>query len=308
MTCGICSGQTNLVPNPSFEDTVHCPGGLPYGISILNTTEWWRAAVSPDYYNACANSTYPSAGVPSNTYVGGFQNAYDGNAYAGFAIFGGTVLYSIREYIEVQLIQPLTIGTKYYVSGYISRADSVPCSSNNFGYRFSNIQYTYTSPLVADNFSHIYSNSIITDSINWTRIAGSFIADSAYSYLLVGNFFDNAHTNTIHCPSNPLAYYFVDAICVSTDSLYCLTTESINEEPLIDYSIYPNPFTDKLNFQTHNYEQLEIIIYDITSRKLLQQTFTNTTTLNTEQLAKGMYLYTVRNKNGIIKNGKVIKQ
>ena len=73
-------------------------------------------------------------------------------------------------------------------------------------------------------------------------------------------------------------------------------------------NIFPNPVTDKLIINIDNYEPTEIILYDLSSRKLLQQTFTNSTTLNTEQLAKGMYLYTVRNKNGIIKNGKVIKQ
>ena len=47
--------------------------------------------------------------------------------------------------------------------------------------------------------------------------------------------------------------------------------------------------------------------HDIASRKLLQQKFTNAVSLNTEQLAKGVYLYEVRNKNGVIKKGKVVK-
>jgi len=72
--------------------------------------------------------------------------------------------------------------------------------------------------------------------------------------------------------------------------------------------IFPNPFTNQLILTLSNNEQSTIILYDLSSRKLLQQTFTNTTNINTEQLAKGMYLYTVRNRNGIIKKGKVIKQ
>ena len=88
----------------------------------------------------------------------------------------------------------------------------------------------------------------------------------------------------------------------------CLTTgiNSINDN--VNLKVYPNPITDELNVLCTNNEVYEFILYDLSSRKLLQQTFTNTTTINTEQLAKGMYLYTVRNKNGIIKNGKVIKQ
>lgn len=72
--------------------------------------------------------------------------------------------------------------------------------------------------------------------------------------------------------------------------------------------IYPNPYIDKLNVKINTNEPTEIILYDIQSGKILEQTFTNTTAINTEQLAKGIYLYTVRNKNGIIKNGKVIKE
>ena len=70
----------------------------------------------------------------------------------------------------------------------------------------------------------------------------------------------------------------------------------------------PNPFDNILTFTTNENGQSVITLYDLSSRKLLQQTFTNSTTINTEQLAKGMYLYTLRNKNGIIKNGKVIKE
>ena len=38
-----------------------------------------------------------------------------------------------------------------------------------------------------------------------------------------------------------------------------------------------------------------------------QKEFINSISINTEQLAKGIYLYEVRNKNGVIKKGKVVK-
>ena len=78
------------------------------------------------------------------------------------------------------------------------------------------------------------------------------------------------------------------------------------EENII--TVLPNPITSELIINPGNNQPTEIILYDLSSRKLLQQTFTNTTKINTEQLAKGMYLYEIRNRNGIIKNGKVIKQ
>ncbi len=73
-------------------------------------------------------------------------------------------------------------------------------------------------------------------------------------------------------------------------------------------NVFPNPFSNQLTFTLSKNNQTTITLYDFLGRQILQQIFTNTTTINTEQFAKGMYLYEVRNRNGIIKNGKVIKE
>ena len=73
-------------------------------------------------------------------------------------------------------------------------------------------------------------------------------------------------------------------------------------------NIFPNPFTSELSFTVSTNEKSEINLYDILSKKLLQKKFTNSTTINTEQLANGVYIYEVRNKNGVVQNGKVVKQ
>jgi hypothetical protein len=81
-------------------------------------------------------------------------------------------------------------------------------------------------------------------------------------------------------------------------------------EPNISFNlinIYPNPVSDKLNINIKDNERSEITLTDIAARKLLQQKFTNSITINTEQLAKGIYIYELRNKNGVIKKGKVVK-
>ncbi len=73
-------------------------------------------------------------------------------------------------------------------------------------------------------------------------------------------------------------------------------------------SITPNPVTTELNVKTSNNELSEIILYDVALRKVMQRKFTNTTLLNTEKLAMGLYLYEVKNKDGTSANGKIIKQ
>ena len=54
-------------------------------------------------------------------------------------------------------------------------------------------------------------------------------------------------------------------------------------------------------------DKIEITLSDIAGREVFQEAFTSSHSINTEQLAKGTYLYELRSKNGIIKIGKVVK-
>lgn len=71
--------------------------------------------------------------------------------------------------------------------------------------------------------------------------------------------------------------------------------------------IFPNPFSNEIKVNGKITEPCEIIIYDLTSRKLLQNKFTGTSIINTSNLAKGSYIFEVRNKNTVLKKGKIIK-
>ena len=312
------SRAQNLVPNPSFEDTISCPNG--FG-QIDKSSGWMSFSESPDYYNACAVScsvmTGTCFGIPQSHY--GSQEAFDGNAYVGLATY--YELYQYREIIGTQLIHPLSRGIKYFVSCYISNAGGYTFfphhysdgSSNNFGFRFFMNSYSPFNPCPIDNFSHIHETSIITDSVNWTKISGSFIADSSYQYIAMGNFYDDQHTDTINIlDSDTLfingVYYFVDNICVSEDSLDCQLIDRVDNYKLnINVKVYPTPFNDKLTFENESDESLEIVIYDFLFRKILDQRFSHDVSLNTLLFEKGIYLYEVKNKMGIIKNGKVVK-
>ncbi len=72
--------------------------------------------------------------------------------------------------------------------------------------------------------------------------------------------------------------------------------------------IFPNPFSTQLTFVIVENEPITALLYNFLGQQVLQQTFTNSTTISTEQLANGIYLYELRNTNGILKTGKVIKQ
>lgn len=75
----------------------------------------------------------------------------------------------------------------------------------------------------------------------------------------------------------------------------------------ISIVLFPNPFTNEFTIQTNTSELSEIIIRDISSRNILRQKFTNSVSLNTDQLARGLYIYEVRSKDGSCMKGKITK-
>ena len=83
-----------------------------------------------------------------------------------------------------------------------------------------------------------------------------------------------------------------------------ITDPSLNVEAIV----YPNPFSTQLTFALSYNEPTTLVLYDYLGQQVLQKSITNSTTINTEQLADGIYFYELRNDKGAVKNGKVLKQ
>ncbi len=71
--------------------------------------------------------------------------------------------------------------------------------------------------------------------------------------------------------------------------------------------IFPNPFSNQLSFSLASNEFTTISLYNILGQQVLQQTFTNYITINTEQLTNGIYIYKLRNNKGLVTSGKIIR-
>lgn len=204
-----CFGQTNLVPNHSFEDTVYCPisTAQPDAVAV-----WYNpTSASPDYYNACSTT---GGGVPENDW--GFQYAQDGHAYIGIVTYANTPnIY--REYMQVKLIAPLEKDQSYCWSMWISLLDSGDFVSNNIGISLSNAQVTAfgSQTLLPISFSD-YVTEIQYDAINWVKIGGTIKAVGGEEYLTLGNFLDDANTSVIQILENstggPSSCYFIDNV------------------------------------------------------------------------------------------------
>ena len=157
---------------------------------------------------------------------------------------------------------------QYFVSFkivFVNNPTYYGVASNILGVKFSTIQYTTSSPPAINNFAHVYSTSIIIDTLNWTRIRGSFISDSTYQYINIGNFFDDAHTDSMHVTDSGNEYYYIDDICVSTDSNTCYSSsiEGIPEISLQELIAYPNPVDESIVLEQNNNETDEGKIYNV---------------------------------------------
>lgn len=239
-------GQVNLVPNPSFEEILNCPDA--FENSCKN---WLTFKGSPDHIHPCN----PSA-------VGGLGNIKQPNsgiAYSGLINYGITNPNSGREIMGVELLSPLIIGEKYYITFFTSLA-YVPqlynIATNNIGVLFTT-QYYYDPFMEVSNpnYSHLNESSIISNYESWIKISGTFIADSSYTHMMIGNFYDDINTDTLNLPSiGPRAYYCIDDVCVTSDSIYNenwigLTT-IIEEIDKFNINYYPNPASEKINLKS----------------------------------------------------------
>lgn len=276
--------QINLVPNPSFEDTVECPH---YASQIDKAVGWHTSAWTPDYFHDC-NWLNGNTSIPQN--YRGYQYAQDGHAYSGILTYSSG-WSNFSETMTCQLLSPLIIGQKYLFSFYVSEGDLFyRLSANKLGVLLSTVNYDTASPPPMNNYCQFYSDSIITDTLNWVLLKGSFIADSNYTYYTIGRFYDDAHTDTICSPPfYPYAYYYIDNISLIGD-----TTTSVFELKSTDKIMaFPNPCIDKLSIRITENVKSKIEIIDAFGNKLQVQKEGiehETLILNVSNLKKGIYL------------------
>ncbi|MBK7681750.1 MAG: T9SS type A sorting domain-containing protein [Bacteroidetes bacterium] len=171
--------------------------------------------------------------------------------------------------------------------------------SDKVGVKLSNTFYeSQINPLVPDNNANGYIDTIISDTTNWLPFQFSFIADSTYQYLYLGNFFDGANTDSIQAfntVNGQGAYYFIDALCLSTDSNYCETILSSIESKSEPFIIYPNPTSQFLFIKNLKYSML-IHIYDLIGREVFSiQLNKEDSSLDISSLPAGNYFIVADN-------------
>jgi gliding motility-associated-like protein len=220
--------QPNLVPNPSFEDTVRNSLNCIYPSNLEDCKDCFITYSprinTPDYF--FSTNLNPACWCPIN--FDGFQYARSGDKYVGIIAFTWHSPYIfVREYISTKLIQPLKKDTYYCASFHVSLSENSEFAIKGIGMYFSQnpITNTYSPFAPADSILfHIFFNLtpqvqsqfIISDTTNWIEIKNAFKAEGDEKYLTIGNFDSdfNLVYNQVKPPTytHSSSYYYIDDV------------------------------------------------------------------------------------------------
>ena len=257
----------NLVPNAGFEETDTCTFGI--GGSAIH--DWYSAYLTFDHMQAC--QPYGAVnGLPMNTFT--FQEPFEGNSCVGLFTYHTDGSSEQREWIMVPLLEPMVEGQTYYCSfranaafGGNAQYPTIWLANSNVGMLFTTydrhwyVGNAYPAPL---NQAHVRYAQVLADTVGWTLVSSSFVADSAYQYLMIGNFFSNALTDTLHFadpnsvfPWYPRGYSLIDAVCVSPNPAGCDLGQGVGEASAGNPVLFPNPAHDQLKVAGRSGARLE---------------------------------------------------
>ena len=294
----ILSVGQNLVPNPSFEDTIFCP----FSAGDVNGIEHWiKVKGSVDYFHPCGINGFS---VPTNKH--GFQEPFDRLGYVGIANWAKGFLF--REFLGVSLSQPLQPSQRYLVKYHLSMADTVQYALRNFGMLFTEAQPPNdVGVLLSAEPQVVYEGEdFLDDQEGWMTIEGSFIAEGGEQFLTLGNFDDDANTDTLFVveQTSKSSYYYLDDVSVVEDTSYHVGVE--DNLGNFQLEVYPNPNNGDFTIQLEQpYSQAELVVWDVSGKTVLAQELDGGVNSIQTNLKSGLYLYGVLVNGQMQRSGKI---
>src|SRR5690606_33088470 len=229
----------------------------------------------------------------------GYQQPYNGVGYAGILLHIQEGNPSWFEYIQTKLNFPLIGGNKYKLTFYVNLGNYSEYAIQNLGAWFTpNAISSSNSASLFSSLPQIQNNTgFLSDTLEWMKIEGEFIANGGEEYLTIGyycdttNIDDTLSVSIFSYPENVWCYYYIDGI------------ELLNKGEII----IPNVFTPNedgandlfsLNFP---YEKVEI--YNRWGNKVFESTdkdnYWNGKTTCGKELAEGVYYYLITTKEKV---------
>jgi hypothetical protein len=200
------------------------------------------------------------------------------------------------------LIEPLSIGEVYSLSFWVNRgfdgeiAEQISCSTNGLGAMLKTEFTSTANPILPTNNPIAFEDEIISDTVSWNLLEFQFQADSAYQYLLIGNFFDDNNTQfELEAGNQCHGYYFIDDVYLATT--VGVVDDIDNSFPL---NCYPLPLTELLHLDVSHYlNNANVSIVNVVGEELIRTTV-DRTPINVSMLGAGHYTMIVWNESARI--------
>ncbi len=253
--------MTNIVPNPSFERYSGIPLGWFYkGKHFTDVMKYWNAptGASPDIFG-------PKIRIPKHWAEKGFgkQPPRTGNSMVGLTIYGcEDGKPHCREYIQIQLKEPLVVGQNYYFEFWVNRLPR-SLKVNNLGGYFSLAATQAITDELIETTPQVNATEIINTPLSgWVRLKGRFQATEEFNYLTIGNFFTDEATKMETHNRDPLtyAYYYIDDVLLR------------KEEPFLDVPIKADDLT-KIPLEEGKIVTLKNIFFETDKYELLPRSY-----------------------------------
>jgi hypothetical protein len=180
--------------------------------------------------------------------------------------------------------------TGYFTSSFLSFG-SMPLINSNTGYNDAFIAaYNSDGEAIWANSmggsDHDYGMNLASGLDNDVYLSGYF---SSYSL-------DFSNTTVVNSGSHD----FYLAKLTYDPALNADLVEAHDES-----GIFPNPFKNLLNVQAEGPTAIEI--FDVSSRKVFERQFVNTSSFDLSKLSPGVYVYKL-NRDGMVSTGKLVKR
>ncbi len=303
----------NLIPNPSFEDTLR---KRTPNYALRNWTS--PNLGSPDYLTPFNDSTRTFPRTAPSNYLG-YQTAKEGKAYVGLRINSDSMYDMIlREYVQVKLKRQLIKDSTYCFQIFVSLADSMHyASKDQLGVYFSRSAVTTTSVEAMPYIPQLIvsPNNYIDDKTNWMQFDLSYTANGRKDYITIGNFKDSSSVDTLNVGGggNKLeyygTYYYIDNLYLGDcDSVPKQSTRLINLEKAAQPRIYPNPTNGTLQI-TSEEALKELMVFDVQGRLVQRkQLFSKGDQALSIEGKPGLYFLQIWTQKGNRYTEKVIKR
>lgn len=192
----------NLILNGGFEKHIDCPFFYTRVHENIPSLSEWNSYndATPDYFNSCSRFV----GVPKN-FVG-YQQAYQGEAYAGF-IACERKKRKYREVLAGRLKKKLKKNELYYVGFQVSLADN-----NNIGTNHLHAYFNNGTSL--RKIGNITDSLVVQDTSGWTTLKSFFYANGNEEFIYIGNLepMDSLRFSRKWDKTPEFSYYYLDNV------------------------------------------------------------------------------------------------